>query len=89
MSHHSQEDHNPKESMQRVLSVSLLTMPTEELPVVPVQQITTNDDKKELEAPTTGSDGAEQCEELPKTDLLSVRKNVTGSQPYAGLKTMP
>ena len=83
---HSQEDHNPKESMQRVLSVSLLTMPTEEQPV---QQITTDGDKKELEALTTGSDGAKQCEELPKTDLLSVRKNVTGSQPYAGLKTMP
>jgi hypothetical protein len=28
-------------------------------------------------------------QELPLTHLVSVRKNVTGSQPYAGLKTMP
>ena len=61
-------------------------MPSEELPV---QQITTDDGKMALNATTTGSDGAKPCEELPKTDLLSVRKNVTGSQPYAGLKTMP
>jgi len=61
-------------------------MSTEELPF---QQVTAEGDKKELKAPIASSDGAKQCDELPKTDLLSVRKNVTGSQPYAGLKTMP